>query len=797
MPEYPVPIASPPAGALAARRILLRGRVQGVGFRPFVHRLAGRCGLGGWVRNLSGQVVVHAEGPVEQLEEFETALLAEAPGLSRPEVVRASSAVPTGLDIFFIEESEAGEGMDVSVPPDVALCSDCRRELWDPRDRRHRYPFLNCTRCGPRYTIIASLPYDRRRTSMERFPLCPACRSEYEDIGDRRYHAEPVACPACGPRIELIESGGAGDLRSAGAEGLLGDGALARCVEVLEEGGIVALRGVGGYHLVCDATSVVAVRNLRARKLRPGKPLAVMVPREGVDGLDAARGLARIRPAVADILTSDAHPIVLVRRLPRGGIAADVAPGLGELGLMLPYSPLHELLLRAFGRPVVATSGNSSGEPLVSTRRDAEQLLSGLADAFLHHDRPILRSVDDSVLRDFGDGIVPIRIGRGYAPLELSLPRGTRTPRLAVGGHMKNTVALAWDERVVLSPHIGDLERPRALDAFIEATESLRALYGVAPGEILADAHPDYASTRWARGIGLPIRTVPHHRAHASALAGEHPDVERWLVLSWDGVGLGEDGSLWGGEVFHGSPGRWERVGSVRSFRIVGAGRAGREPLRSAQSLAWAVGLQLPAGLEPPAASAAAALVRGAWEREVGTWATTAVGRIFDAAAAMVLGRTAYDYEAQGPMELEAAADAAGSASGLGASDSGSLALFQERSSGISLPTERDADSLWRIDWGPLIPRLLDEDLTVAERAAMLHAALAEAAVTLAARIHRERPFDAIGLAGGVFQNRRLTEELRARSKRRGFDVRMARQVPMNDGGLAYGQVIEAIASEA
>ncbi|MCB9465318.1 MAG: carbamoyltransferase HypF [Candidatus Eisenbacteria bacterium] len=852
-----------PQGSATARRILLRGRVQGVGFRPFVHRLASRLGLSGWVRNLSGQVIIYIEGRGDRLDEFQAALLSDAPPLARPELTEVSSVVATGIEGFFIEESvgsgvrsgfeagtssdstadsaldstpdsrsSAGSGTyvppDVTVPPDMAMCDDCRRELWDTKDRRHHYPFLNCTQCGPRYTIIASLPYDRARTSMDRFPLCPECGREYRDITDRRYHAEPIACPTCGPGLELAAGSPPDQSHDSSTHPLHGSpthpsppfvsvgSPLEDAVQLLRDGGILAMKGVGGYHLLCDASSESAVSTLRARKARPGKPLAVLVPRTGEDGLDVAREVAHVSPAAAEALLSPAHPIVLVprrdgarasarhsgethaeqshaepsheeqshERSPEPRLISDaVAPGLTDLGLLLPYSPLHELVARMFGGPLVATSGNSSGEPLVFTRADAVSYLDGLADAYLHNDRPILRPIDDSVYRDLGDVVVPIRLGRGVAPLELPLPRASKRARLAVGGHMKNSVALGWGDRAILSGHLGDLERPRAIDAFVQTAESLQVLYRVAPEEVVADTHPDYASTRWAREFvqarpGRSLLTVPHHRAHASALAAEHSDVKRWLVLTWDGVGLGEDGTLWGGEAFHGAPGKWRRVGSFRPFRILGAGRAGREPKRSADGLFWESGWESVLKTDP--------IAHAAWKRNLGCAETTAVGRLFDAAAAVLTGRTHYDFEAQGPMELEALADACPQE-----------AVPIGSSRGLRLPLHKDDEGLLRVNWRPFIS-LFRSASTLDPRiaAAGFHAALADAAVRLALRVYEETPFDALGLSGGVFQNRRLTREVWSRCASSGLDVRIARQVPMNDGGLAYGQLVEAVATE-
>ncbi|HHQ42581.1 MAG TPA: carbamoyltransferase HypF, partial [Chromatiales bacterium] len=425
--------------------------MQGVGFRPFVHRLAARHGLAGWVQNRLGRVVVHAEGPPAALARFGEALVREAPPLARPRIAESAEVPPQGMAGFRILASASDGEARVHLPPDRSVCEACLRELEDPRDRRHRYPFVNCTQCGPRYTIIERLPYDRARTSMARFALCADCAREYADPGDRRFHAEPLACPRCGPRLRWRGPGGAAE----------GEGALAAALACLRAGGIVAVRGVGGYHLLCDARSDAAVARLRARKRRPAKPLAVLFP-----DLAAVRRVARLDAAAAGALADPARPIVLVPLRPEAGLAAGIAPGLGEVGALLPYSPLHHLLARGFGAPLVATSGNVSGDPVVTDPEEAEALLGGVADGFLHHDRPIVRPADDPVLRPVAGAVRPLRLGRGTAPLELELPRALPEPVLATGGHMKATIALAWERRAVVSPHVGDLEAPRARALF-------------------------------------------------------------------------------------------------------------------------------------------------------------------------------------------------------------------------------------------------------------------------------------------------------------------------------------------
>ncbi len=773
---------------VAARRWVLEGRVQGVGFRPFVHRLALRHGLAGWVQNRLGRVVVRAEGEPGALARFAEALVREAPPLARPRVAEAVDEPPTGEGGFRILASDADGEARVHVPPDHFVCEDCLRELADPRDRRHRYPFINCTQCGPRYTIIERLPYDRPNTTMARFALCPACAREYADPADRRFHAEPVACPTCGPRLawrgsEGEAAGGASvevgrDEASAGADALEPGGgragseeALRAALACLRAGGIVAVRGIGGYHLLCDARSPAAVARLRARKRRPAKPLAVLFP-----DLAAVRRAARLDAVAEAALMDPARPIVLVPLRPDAGLASGIAPGLGEVGALLPYSPLHHLLARGFGAPLVATSGNVSGEPVITDPAEAEARLGAVADGFLHHDRPIARPADDPVLRPMAGAARALRLGRGTAPLERALPGRLREPVLATGGHMKATVALAWEDRIVVSPHIGDLEVPRARAVFEQVAADLQRLYGVRARRIVHDLHPGYFTTRWAREQGLPAAAVQHHRAHASALAGEHPEAGRWLVFAWDGVGYGDDGTLWGGEVLLGAPGGWRRVASLRPFRLPGGERAAREPWRSALGALWEAGLEAAVAGAP----ADVGLLRAAWARGVQAPVTSAVGRLFDAAAALTGLCVTASHEGEGPMRLEAAAAAAGA-----------------YPAPPALAWRPDATGLPRLDWAPLLPFLADVSRPPGERAAAFHEALAQAVAALAARVAREAGPLVVGLAGGVFQNRLLVERCAALLAERGLALRLPRAVPANDGGLAFGQAVEHAARTA
>lgn len=747
----------------AAREIVVTGRVQGVGYRPFVYRRARELGITGWVLNGAGKVFIFAEGPTDSLTRFEADLTGAPPPLSRPTLASSLPAIPTGGRTFEIRHSEAATESEIHVPPDLFTCEDCVRELTDPVQRRFGYPFINCTQCGPRYTIITGMPYDRPNTTMAGFPLCEDCRREYESPLDRRFHAQPLACADCGPSLSL-----AGRQQVTG-----GADALDAAIAALHAGEVLAVKGVGGYHLVCDAGNDQAVRTLRTRKQRPHKPLAVMFPLRGADGLDAVRCCVAPNEVEAAAIIDPARPIVLTRKRVASPLSPALAPGLDELGVFLPYSPLHHLLLDRFGSPLVATSGNLSGEPVITDNAEAEARLQHVADRFLHHDRPIVRPADDAVLRVMGGAPQLMRPGRGLAPMELTLPeRWTCTlPTLAVGGHMKNTVALAWGSRLVLSPHVGDLDSPRSRMVFDNVIEDLQRLYDVRAERLVCDLHPGYASTRWARNRGLPVWAVQHHHAHASALASEFPGLRRWLVFTWDGVGLGSDGGLWGGEALIGCPGRWSRVASFRPLRLVGGDRAGREPWRSAAALMWATGVPW----SPPVAGAA--LAQDAWSHKLGTHSSSAAGRLFDAAAALVLGRHTASFEGQGPMELEARAAGAGEA--------------------VVMPLAWGHDGVLRADWAGLVPRLGDAQACPGERAALFHESMAAALVAQALALRARFDYEGVGLSGGVFQNRLLTERICALLASEGIVVHRHRRLPANDGGLAMGQLIEACARDA
>jgi hydrogenase maturation protein HypF len=599
------------------------------------------------------------------------------------------------------------------------------------------------------------MPYDRPNTKMAEFPLCPDCRAEYEDPRNRRFHAQPLACPVCGPQLSFV----------AAHESIEGDAALDACVAALRRGETVAVKGIGGYHLMCDARNADAIARLRSNKHRPHKPLAVMFPWQGEDGLQRVHAELQLDAVNEAALCDVSRPIVLVSKRADSTLPDAIAPGLREIGAMLPYSPLHHLLLGNFGGPLVATSGNVSGEPVLTGNAEAEARLGKVAQAFLHHNRPIARPADDSVLRIIANKPRLLRAGRGIAPLEFDLPFNLQQPLLAVGGHMKNAIALGWNNRAILSPHIGDLDAPRSVEIFEQVIADLQQLYGVTAQAIVCDAHPDYASSRWAAKQDLPLYRVQHHQAHASALAFESGLEKTWLTFIWDGVGLGEDDTLWGGEALHGKPGAWQRVASFKPFRLPGGERAGREPWRSAAALCWESGLDWQSNARD------AVLLKSAWDHSLNTPLTSAAGRLFDAASSLLGLIDTASYEGQGPMLLEAVA-------------------FGDAEA-IDLPLHENGDGLLVADWTPLLHGMRRAEIPVAQRAMQFHLSLAQTIVRQAQYIHARKPFDAVGLTGGVFQNKLLAELALQQLNAAGLEAHLPEQIPCNDGGLAFGQLIE------
>ena len=742
---------------IEAREWHFDGRVQGVGFRPFIYRLAHDYGLTGWVRNRGGRVQVLAQGPARQLQAFARKAVETPPPIARPRITLETPRAPRPLAGFHILGSECPDAGYIHLPPDQPVCRDCLAEMRDPGNRRYRYPFINCTQCGPRYSIIRSLPYDRPNTAMAGFTLCPDCQDEYEDPLDRRFHAQPLACPRCGPRLFFSHDG----------ETIAGnEPALQAAVASLRGGGILAVKGIGGYHLVCDATNSAVVAELRRRKARPHKPLAVMFAESGPGAIDNPDHGLQTDPETLAALTAPERPIVLVPYNGATQLAPEIAPEVAEIGAMLPYSPLHHLLLEDVGAPLVFTSANRSGEPVITDSRRLRQELGSVVDALLDHDRPIERAADDPVTRCIAGRPRPLRLGRGSAPVERRLPFALKEPILAVGAQMKNTVALAWDNRVVVSPHLGDLESPAGADHFRRMIDELQRLYRVTPARVVCDAHPAFASTHFAHEMGLPVTRVQHHRAHASGLAGEYGCDHDWLVIAWDGLGYGDDGLAWGGESFVGRPGNWSRFSTIHPLRIPGANRAALEPWRSA------LACRLETDPSSPFTDPARELARQAWLKGMNTGTSYSMGRLFDAAAALcgLLDKASFD--GQAPLWLEAASD--------------------DSRRWIELPWAAGEDVPWQLDWQPLIPVMANEQLAVATRAAIFHNSLVEAIRSLANHAWEAHGIQRVGLTGGVFQNRRLAEAAVEHLERDGFQTALPEQIPVNDAGISFGQIIEA-----
>ncbi len=760
-------------------RATVEGTVQGIGFRPFAFRLAQELEVSGWIANNSRGVLLELEGPVGAVYTFLVRLQTEAPAAAKIDRMTVEPASPTGETVFRIRTSDDAGVRRLVMPPDLATCPDCLRELSDPMDRRFRYPFLTCTQCGPRFSLVTDIPYDRANTTMHRFQLCRDCQTEYQDPTDRRFHAEPIACPACGPRVGLWDV--------QGQEMARDQEALRQACEIIRNGKVLAVKGVGGFQLWVDACSESTVQRLRLLKMRPDKPFAVLF-----SSIHAVQESCCLTAEEEILLLSPKTPIVLLRRHEQSELARSVSPDNPFVGAMVPYSPLHRLLMTELQTPAVATSGNRSDEPIVIDEQEALVRLAGIADAFLVHDRAIARPVDDSVVRVVEGEKLILRRARGYVPQSIRVHAAimngiARIPILAVGGHLKNTIALAFGDQVMLSQHLGDLSTLEAFEAFRCAVDDLQRLLDVQPQLVACDLHPDYRSTIFAQEFAerhaIPLIRVQHHHAHVAACMAEHGLNGEVLGVAWDGAGYGSDGHLWGGEFLIAGYEGFGRVAHLRPFRLPGGEEAMRDPRRSAFSVLWETYGERSA-IEEFAVQQCmkgdiymlAALLRKA----IASPLTTSMGRLFDAVSSLAGFRGEASFEGQAAMALE-----------FGAERFEKDFSRDETGYSFALTPGENNSNKWVADWRPLIDSIMQDRRgggspeLIAYR---FHLGLAELIVQIAERAALPR----IVLTGGCFQNALLLRLARRRLERAGFTVYTHREVPPNDGGLSLGQAVVA-----
>ncbi len=779
-------ITMTPTVTIERRRIAVEGIVQGVGFRPFVYGQALRCGLTGFVLNDSTGVTIEVEGEHAALAAFERALRETPPPMARVDSINVENMLPCGETAFVIRHSQAGAERRTLISPDTATCDDCLHELFDPHDRRYRYPFINCTNCGPRFTIVLDVPYDRDLTAMQDFPMCPACHAEYTNPLDRRFHAQPNACPVCGPEIHFRLQ--IADCRlndtSVNLQSLEKKDALHATVDALHAGQIIAIKGLGGYHLACDALHAQAVTRLRRRKHREAKPFALMAP-----DLETVRQLCDVSEDEAALLQSRRRPIVLLRERPDCPVADGVAPNYTTLGVMLPYTPLHHLLLRAFAETVgadrpavlVMTSGNLSDEPIAYHDNDARERLATIVDGMLTHNRAIHMRCDDSITRIVAGGEQIFRRSRGYAPEPLPLPFEVPVPLLAVGGHLKNTFCLAKGRQAFISHHIGDLENLETLTSFHEGIEHFQRLFDIEPQAVAYDLHPDYLATKHALDLDVPHKIgVQHHHAHIASVLAEHGLTGPVIGVAADGTGYGSDGAIWGCEIMAADMGGFERLAHLAYVPLPGGEQAVRQPWRVAAAyLMQAYGDDF-LNLDIPFVRQ---LDRARWHvlaqmiaRKINSPPASSLGRLFDAVAALLSVHGEVVYEGQAAIELE----------------------MQAEPSDHVYPFDIHSGSPAILDVAPLI-RAVVEDITqgasVPQIAGRFHRSVAELLAVACQRAREQTGLSMVALSGGVFQNRLLLEQLLARLEQMAFQVYFNRRVPPNDGGLSLGQLAVAAAT--
>jgi len=769
-------------------KVHISGIVQGVGFRPFVYNLAMSLNLKGWVKNTSAGVDIEVDGDKETLDTFLQKLRDDAPTLSRIDDFSASFGPGNGFTQFDIFHSESVDGAFQPISPDVAICDDCLRELFDPNDRRYRYPFINCTNCGPRFTIIKDIPYDRPFTTMAGFPLCPDCEREYKDPTNRRFHAQPVACPVCGPKVWLEVHNAYSVMRKESYESRItsyeNDTAITETQHLLAQGKIVAIKGLGGFHLACDATNAKAVTELRTRKLRVDKPFALMMP--DIETIEAHCFVSDEEKA---LLTSSARPIVLLKKKPESTIVEEVSPKQDWLGVMLPYTPLHHLLFiksilhSAFCiPPLVLTSGNLSEEPIATGNDEARERLAKLADAFLMHDRDIHVRCDDSVVRVFSEQLpitnhqppitYPIRRSRGYSPFPVKLPFQV-PPLLATGSELKNTFCITNGNYAFLSHHIGDMENYETLQSFEQGVEHFERLFRVKPLAIAHDMHPNYLATRYAleraEREDLPTFSIQHHYAHVAACMAEHGLTEPVIGVSFDGTGYGDDGAIWGGEFLVADYKSYQRAAHLEYFPLPGGDAAIKKPARTALALLWSLGMEWDDALDSVKEFCAEDQVtlRVQLEKKINTPMTSSMGRLFDAVSALAGVRQKVNYEGQAAIEFEALADSAEAGHYAFGVESGQVGVR-----GVVEALVKDTVA----------------GVPIQKISARFHHGLAEAVRETVKRISAETSLRTVVLSGGVWQNLTLLRRTLSLLRKDGFEVYIHREVPTNDGGLSLGQ---------
>jgi len=801
-------------------RIVILGAVQGVGFRPFIYRLATERGLAGWVKNSEQGVVIEVEGAKENLDAFVIEIEKEKPPRSFIQSLECSFLDPVGYKDFVIRPSSHNGTSTALIMPDVATCSDCLQEVLDPQNRRFLYPFTNCTNCGPRFSIIERLPYDRINTTMRKFGMCDRCRSEYEDPADRRFHAQPNACPTCGPHLELWDADG----KALAAH----HDAMMKTVDAIRSGLIVAIKGIGGFHLMVDARNDEAVTRLRRRKHREEKPFALMFP-----SIESVKEECEVSGLEERLLLSPESPIVLLDRIshiahrtsdnpnPQSPPQADappaheirnlrhrrmrlrrtkfilsssIAPNNPTLGIMLPSTPLHHILMKALGFPVVATSGNLSDEPICIDEVEALERLRGVADLFLVHDRPIRRPIDDSIVRMMMGRELVLRRGRGYAPLPVNLGKnqGGDSSVLSVGAQLKNTIALSSRANIFISQHLGNLDTPASCDAFQAAVDDLRKMYGAGAPAIACDMHPDYYSTKYAQNLGVRVVGVQHHYAHVASCMAENQLDGRVLGVSWDGTGYGLDGTIWGGEFLLTNESSFDRVATLRRFRLPGGEKAIREPRRTALGLLYELYGNDAFEMDDLAAihsltAEERIMLRQMLNKGVNSPLTSSAGRLFDAVASIIGLRQRMSFEGQAAMELEFLTASCKTDNQYPFQI---LSVSDKKGRAQSLhPGPRMI-----VHWGPLVHQIV-EDVRMRVAPAVIstkfHNTLSEIIVEIAGRIGEER----VLLTGGCFQNRYLTERTIRRLEAEGFHPYWHQRVPPNDGGIALGQIYAVIRS--